>query len=72
MATAPKVVGSSADKKKRTRSPAYPFINLETALRRAKEFYEEQQQHAAPVKVAAKLWGYEERSSGGYRQLPQW
>jgi hypothetical protein len=53
------------NKKQRTRSPAYPFVNLETALRRAKEFYDEQQHHAAPVKVAAKLWGYEEKSSGG-------
>jgi hypothetical protein len=53
------------DKKMRTRSPAYPFINLETAIRRAKEFYDEQQHHSAAVKVAAKLWGYEEKSSGG-------
>lgn len=52
-------------KKLRTRSPAYPFVNLETALRRAKEFYDEQQHHAAPIKVAVKLWGYEEKSSGG-------
>ncbi|MGO8794011.1 MAG: hypothetical protein ACLQLC_04240 [Candidatus Sulfotelmatobacter sp.] len=63
MATAPKI--PVPDKKTRTRSPAYPFINLETAIRRAKEFYDQQQHHAAPVKVAAKLWGYEEKSSGG-------
>src|SRR5271166_5173105 len=63
MATAPKI--PVPDKKMRTRSPAYPFINLEIAIRRAKEFYDQQQHHAAPVKVAAKLWGYEEKSSGG-------
>lgn len=65
MATATKVQVQEAEKRKRTRSPAFPFINLETALRRAKEFYGEQQHHAAPVKVAVKLWGYEEKSSGG-------
>jgi hypothetical protein len=63
MAAAPKI--TVPDKKTRTRSPAYPFINLETALRRAREFYDQQQHHSAPVKVAAKLWGYEEKSSGG-------
>lgn len=63
MATAPKI--TVPDKKLRTRSPAFPFINLETAVRRAKEFYDQQQHHSAPVKVAAKLWGYEEKSSGG-------
>ena len=31
------------DKRKRTRSPAYPFINLETAIKRAREFYKEEQ-----------------------------
>ena len=56
---------TSDGKKMRTRSPAYPFVNLETALRRAKEFYAAQQHHAAPLKVAVKLWGYEEKSSGG-------
>jgi hypothetical protein len=63
MATAPKI--PVPDKKTRTRSPAYPFINLETALRRASEFYQEQQHHAAPLRVAVKLWGYEAKSSGG-------
>jgi hypothetical protein len=69
MATASKVVIENGiplpDKKMRTRSPAFPFVNLETAIRRAKEFYDQQQHHSAPVKVAAKLWGYEEKSSGG-------
>ena len=65
MATATKVQVQEAEKRKRTRSPAFPFINLETALRHAKEFYGEQQHHAAPVKVAVKLWSYGEKSSGG-------
>jgi hypothetical protein len=51
--------------KKRQRSPAYPFINLETAIRRAKEFYDHEGRNAAPLRVAVKHWGYEEKSSGG-------
>lgn len=53
------------EKKKRTRSPAYPFIDLETAIERAKQFYDREQQHAANIKVAVKHWDYEEKSSGG-------
>ena len=51
-----------------TRSPAFPFINLETALRRAKEFYGEQQHHAAPVKLRLSF-GYQEKAAAVYRQL---
>jgi hypothetical protein len=53
------------DKRKRTRSPAYPFINLETAIKRAKEFYDQEQRNSASLKVAVKHWNYEEKSSGG-------
>ncbi len=55
--------------KKRTRSPAYPFINLETALKRAKEFHDQEVRNAASVKVAVKHWGYEEKSSGGLQTI---
>src|ERR1700676_948541 len=51
-------------KKKRLRSPAYPFINLETAIKRAKTFHEKEGRNAAPLTVAAKHWGYEPKSSG--------
>ena len=63
MDTIPKTPEVNA--KKRQRSPAYPFINLETAIRRAKEFYDHEGRNAAPLKVAVKHWGYEEKSSGG-------
>jgi hypothetical protein len=53
------------EKRKRMRSPAYPYINLETAIKRAVQFYEKEVRNAAPVKVAVKHWGYEEKSSGG-------
>lgn len=57
--------GTDDVKRKRQRSPAYPYINLETALKRAKEFYENEARNAVNIKVAAKHWGYEEKSSGG-------
>src|SRR4051812_49081512 len=64
MATLP-VAAESQEKGKRMRSPAYPFINLGTAFRRAREFYSHEQRNAAPVRVAAKHWNYEPKSSGG-------
>ena len=63
MATLPKTPVIAT--KKRQRSPAYPFINLETAIKRSREFYDEEGRNAAPLKVAIKHWGYEEKSSGG-------
>src|SRR4029077_16886962 len=69
MATAPKTLeagkGGEHGKGKRLRSPAYPFINLETALKRAKQFYEKEGRNAAFLRVAVKHWNYEEKSSGG-------
>ncbi len=65
MATSPKVLESEQEKRKRTRSPAYPYINLETAIKRAKEFYDKEQRNPANIKVAVKHWGFVEGSSGG-------
>lgn len=50
-------------KKTRTRSPAYPYVNLETAIQRARAFYEKEGRNTAPLAVAAKHWGYEAKSS---------
>src|SRR6266849_5617157 len=72
MASSPKAASldqSDDAGKKRTRSPAYPFINLETALKRAKEFHDQEIRNAASVKVAVKHWGYEEKSSGGLQTI---
>ncbi|MBI4459216.1 MAG: hypothetical protein HY648_04050 [Acidobacteria bacterium] len=52
-------------KKARMRSPAYPGINLETAIKRAHKFYEHEKRSAAPVSVALKHWGLKEKSSAG-------
>jgi hypothetical protein len=65
MATAPKTPEVSSEKGKRLRSPAYPFISLGTALRRAREFYDKEGRNSAFLRVAASHWGYEPKSSGG-------
>lgn len=64
MATTP-ISTESQERGKRMRSPAYPFIHLGTAIRRAREFYDREQRNAAPLRIAAKHWGYEPKSSGG-------
>lgn len=57
------------DKRRRTRSPAYPFVNLQTAIARAKEFYDKEQRNAANVTVAARHWGFKEESSYGAQTI---
>jgi hypothetical protein len=64
MATSP-IATESPEKGKRMRSPAYPFIGLSAALKRAREFYDKEQRNAASLRVAAKHWNYEAKSSGG-------
>ncbi len=59
----------SPSKKKRTRSPAYPFVNLETAITRAQEFFNAEQRNAANWNVAVKHWGFVEGSSNGASTL---
>jgi len=56
---------ANSEKRKRTRSPAFPYINLETAIARAKEFYDEDRRNAANINVALKHWGFKEDSSIG-------
>lgn len=57
------------DKRKRTRSPAYPYINLETAITRAKEFHDKERRNAVNVNVALKDWGFTDASSSGAQTL---
>lgn len=40
------------------RSPSFPAINLETAIRRARELYERERQHPTPVEKIVQYWGY--------------
>lgn len=49
----------------RMRSPAYPGINLETAIKRAGEIYAQEKMNAVPIAIAVRRWGFKEKSSGG-------
>lgn len=40
------------------RSPSYPAVNLETAIRRARELYERERQHPTAVETIVQHWGY--------------
>jgi hypothetical protein len=52
-------------KAKGLRSPSYPGINLETAIKRAEGFYKKERRNAAPFSVAVGHWGFGAKSSGG-------
>ena len=51
------------------RSPAYPFIGLETALERAETFRRAENRNPTRSEVAASHWGYSAKSSGGRQTL---
>lgn len=59
-------VQTDPKKTQRLRSPAYPGINLEAALKRAREFYAKERRNAANVKVAVQNWGFKPTSGGGF------
>jgi len=42
----------------RKRSPSYPAINLEQAIKRAGEIWTREQDYAAPLSAVFSLWGY--------------
>ena len=56
----------SRQKRNRTRSPAYPYIPLPSALEKAAVLWQVEGRHAAAVNVAMQHWGYKEESSTGY------
>jgi hypothetical protein len=47
----------------RHRSSPFPFIGLQAAIERARAFHSKQRDHAAPIHVAASLWGLGAKSS---------
>lgn len=59
----------SQHKKAKQRSPSFPFIDLETAVQRAEQFYRAEGKAAAPPGVAVRHWDYSEKSSGGKQTL---
>jgi hypothetical protein len=56
-------------KRRKDRSPNFPFISLEKAIERATAFFDVERRNAAPVPVAVKRWGYAEKSSGGIQTI---
>jgi hypothetical protein len=48
---------------KRTRSPAYPFEDLEAVIGYAKKIYEEEDRHPFTPEAGASHWGYTATSS---------
>jgi hypothetical protein len=53
-------------KSRRTRSPAYPAIDLEEALQKATVLWDKVKRHLVNVNDAVKFWGYEASSSSGH------
>ena len=53
-----------AAKAKKHRSPTYPGINLQQAIKRTSEFYEKEHRNSASFKAAVSHWDYSEKSSG--------
>ena len=51
-------------KAKKHRSPTYPGINLQAAIKRATEFYEREHRNPASFRAAVSHWDYSEKSSG--------
>ncbi len=56
-------------KKLRTRSPAYPYLDLRSALDKAATLWKAEGRHAAAVNVVMHHWGYKEDSSTGYSSM---
>lgn len=51
------------------RSVAYPFITLQTGIKRAQELWDHEGKNLVPVSVAVRHWGYGEKSSGGKQTI---
>ncbi len=49
----------------RIRSPKYPYIDLERAVTRVREFYGREQMNRVNTAVAVRHWSYNEKSSAG-------
>lgn len=56
-------------KKKRERSPSYPFLSLREAVACATTLWEHEKRNAVPIPVAASHWGYAAKSSGAFQTI---
>lgn len=52
-------------RKRKSRSPSYPSIDLETAIKRAEALYAHEARHFAPIAAILSHWDYGPKSSGG-------
>lgn len=57
------------ENEKKTRSPQFPFINLEKCVARARELEAAYGQSAGRSANIVKVWGYAEKSSGGSQTM---
>ncbi len=55
-----------SSKRQRTRSPSYPYLDLQSALEKAAVLWHAEGRHAASISVVMQHWGYKEESSTGY------
>lgn len=55
----------TTSRKRVTRSPSYPGIDLGAALERAQQLYEKEAHYEANVETILKHWGYAPKSGGG-------
>lgn len=60
---------SSVAPRRTGRSPSYPGIDLELAVRRAHELWEREHHYQAAVPTIMGHWGYGEKSGGGFAAL---
>jgi len=68
--TAPAANTSSvASKKKRERSPTYPFLSLREAIGRVQTLWQHEKRNAVPIPVAASHWDYAAKSSGLFQTI---
>ncbi len=61
-----KTPSQAVGKKARTRSPAYPYLDLRAALEKAGTLWRAEGRHAVAVSLAMQHWGYKAESSTGY------
>src|ERR1700722_12488365 len=56
---------TGAKRPRQGRSPAYPGLNLQSAIAKAKALHDAEGKYPAPMPSAFKAWGFSEKSSGG-------
>jgi hypothetical protein len=63
------MIDDNSEGLKRIRSPAYPALNLKTAIEKAYDFYKAEGRNTAALPVTLEHWGYSKRSGSGLKAL---